>query len=95
MLSSYLLMQSSIAAMNNAQLAMVQNSDRMLNSVSFGNSQPLSPAFAQNADSFELQNKANETKITVLQKLADAYEQKLGKDIARSTPKYGGVDYKA
>ena len=95
MLSSYLYLQNSIAAMNTAQLSMVQNSDRMLNSISFGNSQPLEPAFKQNSDTLELQNKANETKVTVLQKLIEAMDEKLGKDIKKSTPKYAGLDCKA
>lgn len=94
MISSYLTMQNAILARNIASSQMVQSSSNMLSAVSFGNSQPLRPSFAQ-ADNFEMQNKANATKITVLDKLIAALEQKLGKDIQRSTPKYGGVDYLA
>ena len=87
MLSSYLTMQNAMMAQNNAQARMISASDRMMSSVNFGASQPLQtqgtiPSFsAAQADSFELQNKADETK--------------LGKDIKRSTPKYGGVDVQA
>ena len=92
MISSYMAIQNAILSRNIATSQMVQNSSRML--ASFGNSQPLRPSFAQ-ADSFELQNKANETKVTVLDKFLDAIEKKLAKDIDRSTPKYSGVCYKA
>ena len=51
-------------------------------------------AFAQ-ADSFELQNKVNETKVTVWNKILEAMEKKMSKDVDRSTPKYAGVCYKA
>ncbi len=95
MLTSYLAMQNAIAANNMAQSRMMQSSSNMLSSVSFGDSQPLRPSFAAATSADELQTKADETKVTVLQKLMDALEQKLGKDIERSTPKYGGLDYKA
>ena len=94
MITSYGAMQNAILARNIATSQMVQNSSQMLSAVSFGNSQPLRPSFAQ-ADCFELQNKANETKISVLNKLIEALEKKLAGDIKRSTPKYGGVDYQA
>ncbi len=94
MISSYLAMQNAILARNVATSQMVQNSAHMMSSISFGNSQPLKPSFAQ-ADKFELQNKANETKVSVLAKFIEAMEKALGKNIERSTPKYGGVDYKA
>ncbi len=95
MLSSYLLMQNSIFQMNNAQLNMFRNSDLMSKSISFGESQPLKPSFAQNYDMLELSNKANETKVSVLRNFIKAMEEKLGKDIAKSTPKYAGINYKA
>ena len=79
MLSSYLTMQNAILARN-----MAVNQMAGLANVTFGNSLPL-----------RLQTKANETKVSVLNKLIDAINKKLGKDIARSTPKYGGIDYKA
>ena len=92
MFTSYMAIQNAVLSRNIATSQMVQNSSKML--ASFGNSQPLRPSFAQ-ADSFELQNKANETKVTVLDKLLEAMEKRLAKDIDRSTPKYGGVCYKA
>lgn len=101
MLSSYLTMQNAMMAQNNAQARMISASDRMMSSVNFGASQPLQtqgtiPSFsAAQADSFELQNKADETKVSVFKKIAEAIEAKLGKDIKRSTPKYGGVDIQA
>ena len=94
MISSYLAMQNAILARNVATSQMVRNSANMMYSLSFGNSQPLKPSFAQ-ADRFELQNKANETKVSFLAKYIEAIEKALGKNIERSTPKYGGVDYKA
>ena len=94
MLSSYLAMQNAILSRNMAQSQMVQASSRMLSSLSFGNSQPLRPSFAQ-ADMFELSNKANETKISVLSRLIEAYEKALGKKIKSSVPKYGGINFKA
>ena len=94
MISSYLAMQNAILARNVATSQMVCNSANMMSSLSFGNSQPLKPSFAQ-ADRFELQNKANETKVSFLAKYIEAIEKALGKNIERSTPKYGGVDYKA
>lgn len=94
MISSYLAMQNAIFARNIATSQMVQSASSMLSSVSFGDSQPLKPSFAK-ADGFELQNKVNETKVSVLDKLISALEKRLGNNIKRSTPKYGGVDYKA
>ena len=94
MISSYLAIQNAVLARNVATSQMVQNSANMMSSFSFGNSQPLKPSFAQ-ADRFELQNKANETKVSFLAKYIEAIEKALGKNIERSTPKYGGVDYKA
>ncbi len=97
MLSSYLAMQNAILARNIAVSRMMQSSDSMMSQVSFGNSQPLKPSFSQAlaADRAELQMKSDETKISVLQKIIDAINEKLGKDIKRSTPKYAGVNYKA
>lgn len=82
---------NAIQTINMAQAGMVNNAA----AINFGMSQPLKPAFAQSADVFELQNKANETKMSVAQRLLQAIEEALGKNIARSTPKYGGLDYKA
>lgn len=95
MLTSYLTMQNAILARNVASSQMVQNSGKMLACASFGNSLPLKPTAFLMADSFEMQNKANETKASVLSNLIEAIEAGLGKKIKRSTPKYGGVDYKA
>lgn len=94
MISSYLTMQNAILARNIASSQMVQSSSNMLSAVSFGNSQPLRPSFAQ-ANNFEMRNKANATKMTVLDKLISAINKKSGKDIQRSTPKYNGVNYLA
>lgn len=95
MLTSYLTMQNAILAQNVASSRMVHNSNRMLAVTSFGNSLPLKPSFSQISDSFEIQNKADETKISVLSHLIDAMESSLSKKIKRNTPKYGGIDYKA
>ena len=92
MISTYAAMQNAILAQNVATSRMVANSSRMM---SFGASQPLSPNFGANADSLEIQNKKDETKVTVFQKLAEALEKALGKKIKDSTPKYGGLDVKA
>ena len=62
---------NAIARQNEAALQMVQNSDRM-SAIAFGNSQPLKPSFAAQADKLELQNKKNETKMTVFQALSKA-----------------------
>ena len=94
MITSYGAMQNAILARNIATSQMVQASSNMLSSLSFGNSQPLKPSFAQ-ADRLELQNKANETKITVLNKWIEALEAAMANKIKRSTPKYAGLDYKA
>lgn len=94
MLTTYLAMQNAILAQNIATSRMVRNSSNMLSSIAFGNSQPLKPSFAQ-ADRLEMQTKADETKISVLKKLQEALEKALGKNIKKSTPKFGGVDYKA
>lgn len=72
---------------------MVQNSSKMLSSLSFGNSQPLKPV--ADYDVFELQNKANETKVSVLDKLIKSLEKCQAKKIERSTPHFGGLCYKA
>ncbi len=95
MISSYLTMQNAILAQNTITNRMMQNTDKMLSMATAGYSQPLKPSFTQAADSLELQNKADETKITVLQKLAESIEAGLGAKIKRSTPKYGGLTYKA
>ncbi len=98
MLSSYLTMQNAIMRQNMITSEMMANSDKML---SFAGSacQPLKGSdvsfSAVQAGSPELQNKADETKISVLKRIADAIEAKLGKDINRSTPKYGGLNIKA
>lgn len=94
MLTSYLAMQNAILAQNVATSRMMQNADNMMASVSFGNSLPLRPSFAQ-ANEAELQTKADETKVSILQKIIDAIQKKLGKDIEKSTPKYAGVNYVA
>lgn len=94
MLTSYLAMQNAILAQNMATSRMMQNADNMMASVSFGNSLPLRPSFAQ-ANEAELQTKADETKVSILQKIIDSIQKKLGKDIEKSTPKYSGVNYVA
>lgn len=94
MLTSYLAMQNAVLAQNMATSRMMQTSGSMLSSVSFGNSQPLRPSFAQ-ANDAELQTKADETKVSFFQKIIDAIQKKLGKDIKNSTPKYAGVNYVA
>ena len=95
MLTSYLAMQNAILAQNMATSRMMQNADNMMASVSFGNSLPLRPSFAQ-ANEAELQIKTDETKVSVLQKIIDeAIQKKLGKDIEKSTPKYAGINYVA
>ena len=92
MIAPLLAMQyNSISTINSAQATMMNNAS----AISFGASQPLRPTFGLSADVFELQNKANETKISVAQRLHDAVQKALAKNIARSTPNYGGVDYKA
>ena len=53
MISSYLAMQNAILARNVATSQMVRNSANMISSLSFGNSQPLKPSFAQ-ADRLKL-----------------------------------------
>lgn len=92
MLTSYLAMQNAILAQNIATSRMMQTSGNMISPASFGNSQPLRPSFAQ-ANNSELQTKADETKVSFLQKIIDAIQKKLGKDIKNSTPKYAGVNY--
>lgn len=92
MMTLSLAMQNAILGQNMAQSRMMGASNAMLSTV--GYSQPLRPSFGQ-ADTFELQNKADETRISVYQKMMDSIEKALGKSIARSTPKYGGIDYKA
>ena len=93
MITSYFGMQSALMQNNIAQAQMMHNADAMMSSVSFGNSQPLKPSFQ--GDVFELQNKQNETKVTVAQKLYDAYQKAIAKNIERSTPKFGGINYTA
>lgn len=95
MLTSYLTMQNAILSQNVASSRMVHNSNRMLASISFGNSLPLKPSFAQISDSYEMQNKTNETKVNVLSHLIEAIEESISKKIKRNTPKYSGIDYKA
>ena len=85
-------MQNAILRNNIAAANMISNSERMMPSVSFGNSQPLRPSF--NGDVFELNNKVNETKISYLNKLINSLNIKLGKAIKRSAPKYTGLDSK-
>ena len=51
--------------------------------------------YVAGADIFELQNKADETKITVYKKLEEELSKALKWHINNSTPKFGGVDYKA
>ena len=94
MITPYMAMQNAILAQNMTAARMMQSSNAMLSTVGFGNSQPLRPSFAQ-ADSFELQQKSDETKYTALQHMIAALEKSIGKSIARSTPKYGGLDVKA
>ena len=92
MIAPLLAMQyNSISTINSAQAAMMSNAS----AISFGASQPLRPSFGLNADVFELQNKANETKVSVAQSMYEAIQKAIAKNIARSTPNYGGVDYKA
>ena len=94
MLTSYLAMQNAVLMNNMANIGMMEASDKMMDSVSFGNSQPLKPAFsALSAD--ELAIKANETKSAVSLKFMDALRKSLAKGINRSTPNYAGINYKA
>ena len=85
-------MQNAIMNRNMIASQMMSNSDRMLSSVSFGNSQPLRPSFY--GDTLEIQNKVNETKTSVLNKYLEAIEKRLSKAIKRTTPKYTGIDSK-
>ena len=94
MISTYLALQNAILARNMATSRMIQNSSQMLAGLSFGNSQPLQPSFL-GADIFELQNKADETRISVYKKLEEALSKALRWHINNSTPKFGGVNYKA
>lgn len=94
MISSYLTMQNAVLARNTAVFNMMNTSNNMMQSVSFGNSQPLKPSFSQ-LNTSELQMKADETKVSVLNKLIEALKAKLAKDVKKSTPKYAGLDYKA
>ena len=88
--------QSSIATSNMATAQMMMGSNAMLSGISFGNSQPLKPSFsAQQCDMFELQNKANETKLAVSNSLYDSIIKAIAKNIHRSTPNYGGLNLKA
>jgi hypothetical protein len=91
MISSYLTMQNAILARNMATSNMMQVSKNMLSSASFGNSQPLRPAFAQYTNN-ELQAKSDETKISILQKIINSVQQKFGKEVKKSTPNYSGVN---
>ncbi len=95
MLTTYLAMQNAVLANNMAVSGMMSSSNRMLNTVTANNSQPLRPSFAAASFHDELNVKAGETKVTVAQKLAESLQKALGKDIKQSTPKYGGLDYKA
>lgn len=87
--------QNSIATSNMAAAQMMMGSNAMLSGISFGNSQPLKPSFAAQADMFELQNKANETQIAVSNSLYDSIIKAIAKNIHRSTPKFGGLNLKA
>ena len=92
MIAPLLAMQyNSISTINSAQASMMNNAS----AISFGASQPLRPSFGLNADVFELQNCVNETKVSVAQNMYEAIKKAIAKNIARSTPNYGGVDYKA
>ncbi len=91
MITSTIAMQNAILAQNIAAARIMHSSDRMLSCVGYNNSQPLRPAFGL-ADYSEMQMKADETKISVMQKLAEAIQKKLGKDVKRSVPNYGGLD---
>ena len=95
MISTYMAIQNAMMSQNMATSRMMCAADGMLSTVAFGNSQPLRPSFGLSADTFELQNKADETRVSVLQRLINSMEKGLAKSINRSTPKYGGVDYKA
>ena len=92
MITSLMFMQNAILSRNNAQAEMFSNSDRMLSSISFGNSQPLRPSFS--GDTLELRNKLLETKITREKKLIESIEKAIAQKINRSTPKYSGLDSK-
>ena len=94
MMTLNLAMQNAILAQNMAASRMMGASNAMLSTVGYGNSQPLRPSFG-NADSLELQNKADETKVSVLQRMMESLEKGIAKSIKRSTPNYGGLDYKA
>lgn len=95
MLSSFLSMQSAMLQQNFAQANLMSGVDAMNGAVSFGVSQPLKPQNILAADRFEMSNKAEETKIAVSKRLADAHEKALAANIKRSTPHFGGLDYKA
>lgn len=95
MISTYMAMQNAVLANNMAVQGMMGASDRMSASIASANSQPLRPSFSSSFANDELCIKANETKVTVAQKLFEALQKSLGKDIKKSTPKYAGLDYKA
>ena len=94
MISNYLAIQNAILAQNVATSQMMANSNKMLSSIAFGNSQPLMPLF-RGENSLELQNKTEETRISVLQKLIDSLNKALKRNVDKSTPKFAGLDYKA
>lgn len=97
MIAPLIAQQQSLLATNNMAVAqMMMGSNAVLSNVSFGNSQPIRPSFsALSADVFELQNKANETKIAASNSLYDSIVKAIAKNIQRSTPKYGGLNTKA
>ncbi|MBQ9245232.1 hypothetical protein IJ182_03085 [bacterium] len=98
MISPYMAIQNAMMAQNATTAKMMGASDAMLSTVAFGNSQPLRPSFGSTvaaSDTFELQNKADETRYTALEKLMVSLEKGIAKSIKRSTPKFGGLDYKA
>lgn len=92
MISSLMFMQNAILSRNIAQAEMFSNCEKMLSSISFGNSQPLKPSFT--GDILELRNKINETKITRANKLIESMDKLIAQKIKRSTPKYSGLDSK-
>lgn len=94
MISSYLTMQNAILSRNMCVSRMMQTSNMLMSSISFGNCRSDIPSFSQ-ANYDELKLKSDETRVSVLKKLIDSINKRLGNEIKKSTPKYSGVDYKA
>jgi len=89
MITTFIAMQNAISERNNAMMQMYANTNQSINALSFGRNAQIMHAYSE--DIFEMQNKVNETKVSILNRWLDSLNEQIKKSIDRSIPQYAGL----